>query len=302
MDISAVVDRLLRHDPATVCEIEEICRLSVDVLQQEPNVLYVQSPFSVCGDVHGDFDNLVEIFDIFGLPPEGRYLFLGDYVDRGDRSIDVMTLLLCLKIRHPRDVFLIRGNHESTHMTVTFGFYNEVMTRYQDFAVWRAFVEVFKCIPLAAVIDGNLFCVHGGLCPSFVAVSQLEFVNRFVEVPMAGIILDVLWSDPFEGLGYETSPRQAGYRWGRDVSRKFTTDNKLEAIIRGHEQKFGGFEFTHEDLVITVFSTPYYTKSFSEAAILEVISKTKREMTKFRPKQWENLPQIIFANPWFLPA
>jgi diadenosine tetraphosphatase ApaH/serine/threonine PP2A family protein phosphatase len=298
MDVSNLIDRLRNNEGATAEEIEEVCQLSVDLLQKEDNVLLVQSPFSVCGDVHGDFENLLEIFDIFGLPPEGRYLFLGDYVDRGERSIEVMMLLLCLKLKYPRDMYLIRGNHESTHMAITFGFYNEVMNHYRDFTIWRAFVEVFKCMPLAAVIDSKLFCVHGGLCPSFTNVQQLEFINRFVEVPLDGIILDVLWSDPFDGLGFQTSPRQAGYRWGKDVSQKFTRDNNLEVIVRGHEQKPGGYEITHDDLVITVFSTPNYVKIFSEAAVLEVTSPTQREITRFRPKQWESLPTMLFAFPW----
>jgi diadenosine tetraphosphatase ApaH/serine/threonine PP2A family protein phosphatase len=297
MDLSALVDRLLHNAGATAGEVQEVCRLSAELLQREDNVLRVSSPFSLCGDVHGDFENLLEIFDIFGLPPEGRYLFLGDYVDRGERSIEAMLLLLCLKLRFPRDMYLIRGNHESTHMTITFGFYNEIMNRYQDFAIWRAFMEVFKCIPLGAVVDGRLLCVHGGLCPCFTNVQQLEFVNRFVELPLNGIILDVLWSDPFDGLGFQTSPRQAGYRWGRDVSKKFTRENGLEAIVRGHEQKPGGFEITHDDLVVTVFSTPNYVKIFSEAAVLEV-TPTSRELTRFRPKQWDALPAMLFAVPW----
>jgi diadenosine tetraphosphatase ApaH/serine/threonine PP2A family protein phosphatase len=182
-------------------------------------------------------------------------------------------------------------------MTITFGFYNEIMNKYRDFGIWRAFVEVFKCIPLAAVIDTKILCVHGGLAPCFTNVDQLKFVHRFVELPLNGIILDVLWSDPFDGLGFQTSPRQAGYRWGRDVSKKFTQQNKLDVIVRGHEQKPGGYEITHGDLVMTVFSTPNYVRIFSEAAVFEV-SPTSRELTRFRPKQWESLPTMLFSVPW----
>lgn len=269
-------------------------------MQNEENVIHVQSPLSVCGDVHGDFSNVLEIFDIFGKPPDGRYLFLGDYVDRGDKSVETVMLLLCYKVKYPNDVFLIRGNHETIRPTITFGFYTEILTRYGDFSIWKSFMEVFKCLPLAAVIDGKLFCVHGGLCPTFSNISDLEFVDRFLEEPVNGLIRDVLWSDPFDGNGFETSPRQAGYRWGQDVSKKFVHENNIDMIVRGHQQKPGGFQISHGDTVCTVFSTPNYVNRFSEAAVLEVISPKERELTRFRPVQWEkDMDNILFSNPWF---
>ena len=299
MDIDELIERLLNQGSVTAGEIDEVCKQAIEVLRNEENVLRVESPLSICGDVHGDFDNVLEIFDIFGKPPEGRYLFLGDYVDRGDKSVETVMILLCYKIKYPDDVFLIRGNHESTHPTITFGFYNEVMAKYSDFTVWQSFIEAFKYLPLAAVIDTKIFCVHGGLCPSFHSISQLDFVDRFIELPRSGLILDVLWSDPFDGYGFETSPRQAGFRWGQDVSKKFARDNKIDLIVRGQEMKCGGYQIAHDETVITIFSTPNYARVFSEAAVMEVISPTEREITKFRPTQWErNMSQMVFDNPW----
>ncbi|OHT06080.1 Serine/threonine-protein phosphatase PP2A catalytic subunit 3 [Tritrichomonas foetus] len=299
MDLDDLISRIKNGLSITPTDIDSLCLLAIDVLQNEENVIRINSPLTVCGDVHGDFDNVLSIFEIFGDAPDGRYLFLGDYVDRGDKSVETAAYLLALKVKYPNDFYLIRGNHESTHPTITFGFYNEVMNKFGDFGVWRSFMEAFKCLPLAAVIDSQIFSVHGGLCPSFSDISQLEVVNRFTELPMSGIILDVLWSDPFEGQGYQTSPRQAGYRWGADVSAKFTRHNKLLCIVRGHEQKNGGFHITHDDLVITVFSTPFYTKLYSEAAVMEVSSPTERQLTRFRPHQWEDdLTGMLFSNPW----
>jgi hypothetical protein len=122
-------------------------------------------------------------------------------------------------------------------------------------------------------------------------------VYRFIELPQNGIILDILWSDPYDGLGFQTWPRQAGFRWGKDISRQFTSVNKLDAIIRGHEQKPGGYEIAHDDLVMTVFSTPNYVTIFSETAVLDV-TPGGRELTRFRPHQWEDLPTMLFALPW----
>jgi diadenosine tetraphosphatase ApaH/serine/threonine PP2A family protein phosphatase len=269
------------------------------VLQSEDNVLQVGSPVTICGDVHGDFPNVLEIFDVFGLPPEGKYLFLGDYVDRGSKSVETMLLLLCLKIQFPRDIFLIRGNHESTHHTITFGFYHEVMNKYGDLRIWQAFQEVFKTLPICAVVDSKIFCVHGGLCPNFSLISQLALINRFASLPPQGLMFDVLWSDPYPGLGFQTSPRQAGYLWGRDVSHFFANNNKLDLIVRGHEVQQGGYKVMHDDLVISIFSSPHYTSRFSEAAVLEVISPTERQITRFRPVQWiSDMNEIVFPEFW----
>jgi diadenosine tetraphosphatase ApaH/serine/threonine PP2A family protein phosphatase len=297
MEVDDVLDRLTTGQPITHQDIESICRIASDILRREDTVLEIQSPLTICGDVHGDFENLLEIFDIFGSPPDGRYLFLGDYVDRGDRSVETVILLLAYKIKYPADMFLIRGNHESTYSPLTFGFYAEIMNRFRDFNVWKCFMEVFKALPLAAVVDSNMFCVHGGLCPSFRSISQLHFVDRFIEQP-DGLVRDILWSDPYPGSGYQTSPRQAGYIWGKDVTREFLKENKLDLLVRGHEQKAGGFEFAHDEQVLTVFSTPYYSRQYNEAAVLEVINGKEREITKFRPRQWQSLEKMMFSNPW----
>lgn len=306
MDVDELIERLLSSERdngsaavVTVEEIYEVCKLAIPIFQNEENVIRIQTPLSICGDIHGDFDNLAGIFDIFGKPPNSRYLFLGDYVDRGAKSVETVMILLCYKIKYPDDVFLIRGNHETTLITINFGFYNEIATKYGDFSVWRSFMEVFTCLPLAAVVDSKLFCVHGGLCPNLSNISDLEFVNRFLELPIeCSLIQDVLWSDPFEGYGFEASSRRAGYKWGQDISNKFVQENKIDMIVRGHEQKVGGFQLMHGDTVCTVFSTPNYVNRFTEAAVFEAISPTERELTRFRPIQWEqpDMNAILFSN------
>ncbi|KAH0786200.1 serine/threonine-protein phosphatase 2A catalytic subunit alpha isoform [Histomonas meleagridis] len=300
MDLDEIIERLYNFEFIQPEEIFFVCDIAIEVLQSEKNVLYVNSPLIVCGDVHGDFKNLREIFDIFERPPDGRYLFLGDYVDRGDNSVETILLLLCLKIKYPDDVYLIRGNHESPTLTITFGFYTEIMRRYSNYSIWQCFIEVFKYLPLAAVIDSQYFCVHGGLCPLLKSVSDIEKAERFVAMTtMAGVISDILWSDPYEGLGYSISPRQAGYLWGSDISHHFLHENKLSLIIRGHEKKDGGFAICHDDLVMTVFSTPYYSKLYREAAVLEISSPTEKELTRFRAMQWEHsLEKVVFPDQW----
>lgn len=301
MDIDDIILRVKNGEEITLSDIDNVCRVSMEILQKEENVIYIQSPINVCGDVHGDFDNLLSIFDIFGDAPESRYLFLGDYVDRGDKSVPTAIYLLALKIKYPNDFYLIRGNHETMETTITFGFYNEIMKKYANFSVWQSFMEVFKCLPIAAVIDNKLFCVHGGLSSRFTEISQLQQANRFnpLPTPQTGVIHDVLWSDPYDGKGYQESPRSAGCLWGIDVSRKFVQKNNLTMIVRGHELKKGGYAIAHDNLVVTVFSTPFYVSQYSEAAVLEVVSPTERHITRFRPHQWEdNIMKMMFSNPW----
>lgn len=300
MDIDDLICRVKDGKEITPDDIFSLCKLSIDIFREEENVIRIHSPLTVCGDVHGDFDNVLSIFEIFGDPPEGRYLFLGDYVDRGDKSVATAVYLLALKVKYRDDFYLIRGNHETTDTTITFGFYNEIMKTYSDFSIWQSFMEVFKYLPIGALItDSKIFCVHGGLSSIFTEISQLENADRKELLPPAGVIRDVLWSDPFDGLGYQESPRRAGCLWGSDISAKFVRQNKLSMIARGHELKKGGFEVMHDNLVITVFSTPFYTGSYSEAAVLEVISPDERQLTRFRPHQWEdNLMGMIFNSPW----
>ncbi|KAK8891933.1 hypothetical protein M9Y10_029155 [Tritrichomonas musculus] len=299
MDLDDLISKVKEGKEITADDIDSLCKISIDVLQEEDNVIHINSPLTVCGDVHGDFDNVLSIFDIFGDAPEGRYLFLGDYVDRGDKSVATAVYLLALKVKYPDDFYLIRGNHETTDTTITFGFYNEIMKTYGDFSIWKSFMEVFKFLPIGAIIDSQVFCVHGGLSSIFTKLSQLENVNRVTLNPPAGVIRDVLWSDPFDGLGYQESPRRAGCLWGSDISAKFVHQNNLTMIVRGHELKKGGFEVMHDNLVITVFSTPFYTGLYSEAAVLEVVSPDERQLTRFRPHQWEdNLMGMVFSSPW----
>ena len=210
MDLDKIISDLKSGKMISSSDIFSLCSVALEILRSEDNVIHVQSPVSVCGDVHGDFDNVLSIFDIFGDAPDGRYLFLGDYVDRGSKSVETVSYLLALKVKYPSDFFLIRGNHESSLPTITFGFYNEIMNKYSDFMIWRTFMEVFKCLPIVAIIDNSIFCVHGGLSPKLHDVSQLDVLDRFIVHPTTGILNDILWSDPSDCKGFITSPRQAG--------------------------------------------------------------------------------------------
>ena len=148
---------------------------AMSILKEEENVKLVKAPVTVCGDVHGQFHDLMELFKIGGDCPQTNYLFMGDFVDRGFNSVETFLLLLALKIKYPERITLIRGNHESRQITQVYGFYDECMRKYGSINVWRYCTEVFDYLALSALVDNKIFCVHGGLSPSFNSIDEVKF-------------------------------------------------------------------------------------------------------------------------------
>ena len=162
----------------------------------EGNVQSVDSPVTLCGDIHGQFYDLKELFKEGGEPPATNYLFLGDFVDRGNFSVETFLLLLALKVRYPDRITLIRGNHESRQITQVYGFYDECIRKYGSPYVWQLCTDVFDYLSLGAMVDNEVLCVHGGLSPSMSTLDQIRTIDRKVEVPHDGLMCDLLWSDP----------------------------------------------------------------------------------------------------------
>jgi serine/threonine-protein phosphatase 2A catalytic subunit len=160
---------------------------------------------------------------------------MGDYVDRGYHSVETVTFLLCLKVRYPNRIFLTRGNHECRQVTQVYGFYDECLKKYGNTTVWKLITDLFDFLPLAALVDKKIFCLHGGLSPEISTLDEIRSLNRKQEVPHNGAICDLLWSDPEEKDGWGSSPRGAGYTFGRDISTKFLYTNNLQFICRAHQ-------------------------------------------------------------------
>jgi serine/threonine-protein phosphatase 2A catalytic subunit len=283
-DLSAQIEKCEKEILLSEEEIKSLVDKSIEILQREGNVQQVSSPVTICGDVHGQFHDLLELFRIGGKCPDTNYLFMGDYVDRGNNSVETICLLLLLKIRYPRRIFLTRGNHESIEITQVYGFYDECFQKYGDNNVWNMFTKLFSYFPLSAIVDNKIFCLHGGLSPSIATLDEIREINRKVDVPPKGPMSDLLWSDPEERTGFCESPRGAGYIFGADITSQFLRTNNLSMIDRAHQLVMKGYSYGHQNLICTLFSAPNYCyRCGNMAAIMEVNENLDVKIQQFDP-------------------
>ena len=278
-------ERLKAAKYLTEREMKSLCRMAVEIMVEESNVRHVSTPAIICGDIHGQFADLLELFRIGGQINEtsANYVFLGDLVDRGFNSVETLSLLLVLKVLYPHRLTLIRGNHESRQVTSIYGFYDECAKKYGGMDVWRACCEVFDCIPLAALVGGQCLCVHGGLSPELRRIDQFRLLNRRMEIPTEGAFADLVWSDPDAVSDWVLSPRGAGYLYGAKVTREFLHVNDLTLVARAHQLVQEGYKYHFdEDHLVTVWSAPNYCyRCGNLASILRINEDQSREYTVF---------------------
>lgn len=284
-DVEAAIEKALECQLLDPLNTKALCERLKLVLVKECNVKPVPTPVTVVGDVHGQVYDLLELFKIGGPVPQTNYLFLGDYVDRGPFSVETITLLALLKLRHPERITLLRGNHESRQITQVYGFYNECMRKFGGPSVWQHFTELFDFLPIAASIGGGILAVHGGLSPSIHHLDQIRILDRFAETPHDGPLADLMWSDPDpEKTGFVISPRGAGYVFGHDVVWKFLHLNDLTHIVRAHQLCMCGYQVLFDDSLSTVWSAPNYCYRFGNtASILEISEDQSRFFNVFGP-------------------
>ena len=244
----------------TVClknaEITAICNASRELFLSQPALIELSPPVKIVGDVHGQYTDLIRMFEMCGFPPSSNFLFLGDYVDRGKQSLETILLLLCYKLRFPENFFLLRGNHECANVTRVYGFYDECKRRC-NVKVWKTFVDTFNTLPIAAIVAGKIFCVHGGLSPSLTHMDDIRNIARPTDVPDYGLLNDLLWSDPADmEADWEANERGVSYCFGKKVIMEFLQKHDFDLVCRAHMVVEDGYEFFNERILVTVFSAP----------------------------------------------
>jgi len=273
LDVDACIATLKKGETVSERDLRQLCQYVGELLMEESNVQPILSPVTIVGDVHGQFFDLLNIFEgVGGWPPQTSYIFLGDFVDRGHNSVETLSLLLCLKLKYPAHITLLRGNHESRQITQVYGFYDECLRKYGNASVWRYCVQCFDCFGLAALIDERVLCVHGGLSPDVRTLDQVRAIDRNQEIPHEGAFNDLVWSDPEDIPGsWQLSPRGAGYLFGKRVTDEFHEVNNLQFMARAHQLVMEGRKYHFDKRLVTVWSAPNYCyRCGNIAAVLEI--------------------------------
>ncbi|XP_055356477.1 protein phosphatase 3 catalytic subunit alpha-like [Paramacrobiotus metropolitanus] len=282
-----------------------------EIFRTEPNVLVLPSNITVAGDIHGQFYDLLTILRTGGP----HFLFLGDYVDRGSFGIECILYLFALKISFPTKYFLLRGNHESRHLTEYFTFRHECLVKYSK-TVYDACMDAFDTLPLAAIINQQFLCIHAGLSPELHTIADLNKLPRFKETSSAGLMCDILWSDPVQEFGNELTPyfylhntaRGCSYYYSYYAVEEFLRRNKLLGIIRGHEAQSAGFKIYKSKqadsypVLISIFSAPNYMDAFKNKAAVLNYADGKIHIRQFNSVEhpfW--LPNFADAFTWSYP-
>ncbi|XP_047948716.1 serine/threonine-protein phosphatase PP1-like isoform X2 [Salvia hispanica] len=224
-------------------EIRRLCLQSKEIFMHQPNLLDLEAPIKICGDIHGQYSDLLRLFEYGGLPPKSNYLFLGDYVDRGKQSLETICLLLAYKIKYPENFFLLRGNHE--------------------------------CASVNPLIDEKILCMHGGLSPDLHDLNQIRNLQRPTDVPETGLLCDLLWSDPSKDVkGWGMNDRGVSYTFGPDKVTEFLQKHDLDLICRAHQVVEDGYEFFADRQLVTIFSAPNYCGEFDNAGAMMSVDET----------------------------
>lgn len=270
--------------PLTSQEIKYVLNKSRSIFLDQPTLLRLSPPVKIVGDIHGQFHDLIRIFNSCGYPPYTNYLFLGDYVDRGYKSLETILLLLCYKIKYPENFFMLRGNHESANITKIYGFYDECKRRLPSISgnhkLWKTFVDVFNALPIAATINDKIFCIHGGLSPDLVDLKQIENIKRPTDIPDNGLLADLLWSDPdpliknFSPTNWPKNDRGVSYCFGKKHVDYFCLKFKMDLIVRGHMVVEDGYEFFDKRKLVTVFLAPNYCGEFDNYGAIMSVDKS----------------------------
>ena len=278
--IYKIIKKLKKARRGSICqeltikedECDYVIDKSYEIFQKEESLLKIKAPLYICGDIHGQYYDLLRVFDILNYPPQSTFLFLGDYVDRGKQSLECLLLLLCLKIQYPDKIFLLRGNHECEALNKIYGFYDECKRRL-SIKCFKKITNLFNMMPISALINENILCMHGGLSKDLQNIEQINKILRPTDIPNEGLLCDLLWSDPNESLteDFGSNERNISVTFSKDYVKNFVEKNNLDLICRAHQVVEEGFEFFADMKLVTIFTAPNYMGEFdNNGGILEV--------------------------------
>jgi diadenosine tetraphosphatase ApaH/serine/threonine PP2A family protein phosphatase len=285
-------------------KVKFLCSEVKEIFKNEPSMLEIEPKVIVVGDIHGHILDLIRVFDTFGLPDKQKYLFLGDLVDRGEFSIESVIIIFLCKYLYPNNFYLIRGNHEFVQMCDKFGFSSQIADVYNDSEVFDAFIDCFSYIPLSALIGTQFFCVHGGIGPSHCFLQQFKDLKRPIVDFSDSFLEDIVWSDPYiNAQCFEKSNyRGSGFLFGKEALEDFLTSNNLKLLIRAHECVTDGFQYLHDDLVLTVFSASNYCGyCANNAAVLVIQDNDTVTPHVFSPLNYLKREDVTYKSSHRLP-
>ena len=272
-DIDKFIEQLYECKLLKINEIKYVIEKSKEIFSQEKNVEEVSSPITICGDIHGQFYDLLELFCIEGRLPHTNYIFLGNYINRGYYSIETLSLLLCLKIRYPKRIYLIRGNQESEEYSKIYGFYDECIRKYGDEKIWTYFNDLFNYFPLCVLVGGKILCIHRGLSSFIKSLDDIRKINRVKKLCFwkDDPICDLLWNEPHDNYGFCFAPKGKLVLFGKNITKEFCSNNGLDIIIRGQNCIQNGYSLTHDDKLVSICSSPNYCyRCGNEGAFIEI--------------------------------
>lgn len=294
--VRRLILRLLDHQvlkgicaDITEHEIMDLCMLVPDILTADSPLvqLTTEDPIMIVGDIYGQYGHLVRLFNHYGHPPEQKYLFLGNYINQGSRSVETIALLFAYKVRYPKDIFLLRGKHECARLAKYYGFYDECVKRFSR-RLWNAVVQVFPYLPCAAIVDDRVFCVHSGISPMFnrLDVKGIKGLKKFVKrsITLPGefgsnrLLTHFVWSDPDESVpSWDQNPTGMGYLYGPKAIEDFCNRFGIIQIIRSSEMIPEGYEFFQTPKLLSVFSAPDYLEKYANDGSLVFLFRLTRD-------------------------
>ena len=263
--------------------ISTLIRRVRELFLSQPMLLNLSSPITVCGDLHGQFTDLIRVFEKIGYPSDLSFLFLGDYVDRGKQSLETILLLFAYKLKYADSFFLLRGNHESENVNSKYGFL-DICKRNYNTKLFKEFNDCFNCMPIAAVISERVFCCHGGISPDLMVTDILD-IERPLLIPDQGLVCDLLWSDPDPDiLDYGENNRQVSCTFGSRAVDEFLDRNDLELICRAHQVVEDGYQFFFKRKVVSLFTAPNYCGEYDNAgAVLNIDAELRCHFKILKP-------------------